>query len=84
MHRRRTITVFLSGPLWVVQIDDPALAAIFGQDTFPTAFTAEAGPLDVLDELSRQHPQDDVVLGPWSRRHRDGDRESGRDGRPFQ
>lgn len=63
---RRTITVFLSGPLWVARIDDPQLVAIFGQDTFPTAFTAETRPADVVRELRRHHPDADVVLGPWA------------------
>ena len=48
---------------WVAQfVNDPDIISLFGTDTLPTAFTAQADPITVLREIQRLNPRHLVTL----------------------
>ena len=58
------IEVFRCGEFYVARYDDPAVIEAFGQDTLPTAFTADADPGEVLRYISGKNPEHEVILIP--------------------
>ncbi len=47
---------------WMVQTDDPQVMDLFGTDTLPTPFTAQATPGRVLAAIQELNPGVQVVL----------------------
>ena len=66
MRRRPTIQVFRYEHHYVARFSAPDVLETFEQDTLPTAYTADAHPLDVLRSVARDNPEADVVLVPSS------------------
>ena len=56
-----TITLFKTIEGWMARDDDPRTVALFGTDTLPTAFTAEARPETVRAAIARRNPDATVL-----------------------
>ena len=66
MRRRPTVQVFRHQDRYVARFSAPDVLETFEQDTLPTAYTADAHPLDVLRSVARDNPRSDVILAPSS------------------
>ena len=62
MRRRPTIRVFRYERHYVARFSAPDVLETFEQDTLPTAYTADACPIDVLRSVARDNPEADVFL----------------------
>jgi hypothetical protein len=64
------IELFAGEACYLARFSDPSIVEAFGQDTLPTAFTAEATPGDVLAHVAAKYPGSKVVLveGPARQR----------------
>lgn len=66
MRRRPTIEVFRYEDHYLARFSSPDVLETFEQDTLPTAYTADANPLDVLRSVARDNPRAEVILAPSS------------------
>lgn len=64
MHGRPTIHVFRHEGRYVARFSASDVRQTFEQDTLPTAYSADADPLVVLQSVARDNPQADVSLAP--------------------
>lgn len=51
-----TITLYRAAGAWLARHSDPLIAELFGSDTIPTAYTAEAEAGSVYSEIARRNP----------------------------
>lgn len=56
------IQLFKTSEGWMSRSDDPLVVEVFGTDTLPTAFTAEAPAAVVLAEIQKLNPQAQVSI----------------------
>ena len=57
---------------WMAQFSDPAIRGLFGTDTIPTAYTAQANAEKVRAAIQERNPIETVEVlrpfGPWGYR----------------
>ena len=58
------ITLYRGTESWMATSTDPKVKRLFGTDTLPVAFTAQADQSTVLREIQRLNPGFDVRLKP--------------------
>jgi len=57
-----TIRLYRLATGWVATFSDPTVKQLFGTDTLPTAFTAQASVDVVRTEIQRRNPGADVQV----------------------
>jgi hypothetical protein len=60
MHH--TITLYRTSQGWMSRTTEPEVRELFGTDTLPTAFTAQAAPATVLARIQALNPDCHVEL----------------------
>ena len=63
---RSVVRVFRHRRRYVARFSAPDVRETFVQDTLPTAYSADARPLDVLVSVARDNPDATVLLVPCS------------------
>lgn len=54
---QETIQLYLRDNVWLAKSDDPKVIQLFGTDTVPTPYTAQAKPDDVLRDITQRNPK---------------------------
>lgn len=54
--QQHTITLYRAGGSWMARHSDPQVADLFGTDTIPTAYPADAQAGKVYSEIARRNP----------------------------
>ena len=57
-----TIELFRHGRNWLAKSDNPEVLRLFGSDTLPTAFSAQAHSNYVLDRMHALNPDCNVFV----------------------
>lgn len=63
--RPTSIHLYRSNGFWVARDDNPETRRLFGTDTLPTAFTAEAEGPDVYAAICRLNPTARVTVAVY-------------------
>jgi len=58
----QTITLYREGGAWLARHSDPMVKDLFGTNTIPTAYTAEAEAGRVYQEIARRNPEAKVFV----------------------
>ena len=60
---RKTIKLTRTPGGWVATFSDPSIMELFGADTIPLPYTAQAEELIVLEIIKRRNPNAIVTVG---------------------
>ena len=58
----KNIKLFKTAEGWMATFSDPEVKKLFGSDTIPTGFTAQADWKTVLKEISKLNPQHKISI----------------------
>lgn len=56
------IILYRQGTIWLATVEDPKVEELFGTRVLPTPYSSQVAGQEVLEEIARLNPGEEVIL----------------------